>query len=166
VNLKSNFAIQEREIDEALKHDHRKIKLKTSGLHLGRMSVPAITSGVDEIVLVFHVIGLFRTSTAVDVRDRLDLLALNLVQEGREDPPGLGKLVGADEVHLGADEDVQDEAFVGVRQSCLLVPRVVGQVELGFFHVEADARSFGHYLRVYGLSRLNGINKFVLKVTF
>ena len=119
--------------------------------------MPAITSGVDEIVFVLHVVGFFGTSTAVEVWDRLDLLALNLVQERCEDPPGLGKLVGADEVHLGADEDVQDETFVSVRQPCLLVPGVVGQVELGFFHVKTDSRCFGHNFRIDGLSRLNRI---------
>ena len=121
------------------------------------MPVPAITSGVDEIVLVLHVVSFFGTSTAVEVWDRLDLLALDLVQERCEDPPGLSKLVAADKVHLGADEDIQDKTFVSVRQPCILVPDVVGQVELSFLHVKADSRSFGHNLCIDGLSRLNEI---------
>ena len=117
--------------------------------------MPAIASGVDEIVFEVHLVGLLRPAASVEVGDGLDLLPFDLVQQRSEDPPGLGQLVGADKVHLRSDEHVQDQTLVGVRQPCLLVPGVVGHVQLGLLHVEANAGSFGHHLGVDGLSRLD-----------
>lgn len=40
---------------------------------------------------------------------------LYLMQDGCKNSPGLGELIAADEVHLGANKRVQDEAFIRFR---------------------------------------------------
>ena len=102
--------------------------MKIDSSHFGGMAVPTVASGVNKIVLVLHLVGLLRPAAAVNVRTGLHLVALDLVQQGREDPPGLGKLVGANKMHLRPDKDVKNESFVSIRQPGLLVPRVVRHV--------------------------------------
>ena len=125
------------------------------------MPVPAVASGVNEVVLRVELISLLGTPAAIHVGDRRDLAVLDRVQQRGEDPPGLGKLISPDKVHLGADKDVENESLVGVRQPGVLVPRVVGHVQLGLLHVKADSRSLGHHLGVDGFSRLNSEHKLI-----
>ena len=54
------------------------------------------------------------------VVDGLNLLVLDLVKNGREDPPGLAELVRAHEVHLGATENIQNKPLVSSGQWLIL----------------------------------------------
>ena len=49
------------------------------------------------------------------VRQRLDFLFFNLVQEGRENSPGFGQLIRSNEMHLRSTKDVENQPFVSVR---------------------------------------------------
>ena len=122
---------------------------------------PLVAAGVDEVVLGRKLVGLAGASGPVDVRDGRRPVLLDVVQERGEDPPGLRQLVGPDEVHLGADEHVEDEPLVGVGHPRVLVPGVVGEVEFGLLDVEAHAGRLGHHLAVDGLAGLDADHQLV-----
>ncbi len=57
---------------------------------------------------------------AVDVFDGRDLLGLDLVEERREDLPGVVKLVGTYKVDLRSTKYLQNQSLVRVRQTNVL----------------------------------------------
>jgi hypothetical protein len=116
---------------------------------------PLVGTVVLEVVGRAHLISLFGTSGSVLVLDGNYLFALNLVQQGRENAPGLRQLVRADEVHLHAAEHVEQQPLVGVGHFHVLVATVVAEIQLRLLHVETHAGRLGHQLDVDGLARLH-----------
>ena len=63
-------------------------------------------AGVDVTLRLNKLVVLFRPPRAEDVGNGRRLLSLDLMQQRGEHSPGFKQLVGADEVDLGAGEDV------------------------------------------------------------
>lgn len=57
---------------------------------------------------------------AIYIGDGLGLFSINLVQQGCEDTPGFPEFITTDKVHLAPTEDIQDEAFIGIRELHIL----------------------------------------------
>lgn len=91
---------------------------------------PFVRAGVREVVVQQQLIGFFGSPASVHVRNRFDSLLLDFVQERREDPPRLAQFVRPDEVHLRAAENVQHQAFVGVRQFHVLNHKIYIKIML------------------------------------
>ena len=106
-------------------------------------------------------VRLLRASRAVLVRQWTGTALLDLLQQRREQLPGLQQFVGANEMHLRAEEHVQDQSRVGLRQIDALVARVVGQVQFGLLDIERDARRLAHHLAVDRLARLHSNHQLV-----
>ncbi len=62
-----------------------------------------------------QLVGLGQAPAAVLVLVAVHLLLVDQLEDGREDPPGLGQLVRAHKVDLAAQEHVQDETLVRLR---------------------------------------------------
>ena len=84
--------------------------------------VPPVTASVDEIISRQKLIARLRASRSVLVRNRSDSIRLDAVEQRREDPPRFGEFVWPDEMHLRAEEIVQDEALVSIGKTCLAIP--------------------------------------------
>jgi hypothetical protein len=116
---------------------------------------PLVGTVVLEVVGRAHLISLFGSTGTVLVLDGNHLFALDLVQQGRENAPGLGQLIRADEVHLHAAENVQQQSLVGIGHLDVLVAAVVAEVQLRLLHVKTHAGRLGHQLHVDGLAGLH-----------
>lgn len=125
------------------------------------IAMPFVGRRVDEVILDALAIGLSGAAGAVRIGNGWDALMLDLVQNGREDAPRLAQLVGAHEMHLGAAEDVQNEALVGVRQHGMFIAMLIGEIQFGLLNVERNARTLGHHLEVERLARLHSYHQLV-----
>mmetsp|Transcript_32334 Transcript_32334/g.70578 ORF Transcript_32334/g.70578 Transcript_32334/m.70578 type:complete len:376 (-) Transcript_32334:225-1352(-) len=113
-----------------------------------------------DAVAAGEVVGADGPAGAVGVELGLHALRLEGVQEGREELPRRLQLVHPDEQPLVAVHHVQQQPLVRVRQ-VLVVPGLVGEVELGVVEAQAEA---GHLVVDFeedGLVRLNADHQLV-----
>jgi hypothetical protein len=68
-------------------------------------------------MIVQHSIGLSRSSRAKLVDDRLNLLVLQLMEDGGENVPGSNKLIITDKQIVVASHTIQDQAFISIREA-------------------------------------------------
>lgn len=93
---------------------------KFQGSELVRVH-PLVGTLILEAHSLHQLICLCGAAAAIYIGDGLGLFSINLVQQGCEDTPGFPEFITTDKVHLAPTEDIQDEAFIGIRELHILV---------------------------------------------
>ena len=129
-------------------------------------------------VILHETIARLRAAAAVLVALWFEALALDVLEERREDAPRVLELVGAHKIVLLAGEEVEEEALVGLWQTDILklaraaaertstfvthlVTRLHRQIEFRLLGLKAKARLFRVQLHINRLIRLHAKHELV-----
>ena len=85
---------------------------------------------------------------SIDVGYRLDLLPLNLVEKGSEDPPSFGQLVCPHEVGLLTGKDIQDQTLVSIGKVEVSISMLVCKIQFTLHRLKGHPRLFQVHLGI------------------